>query len=221
MATDTEMTAGEVARQLILIAIDSLHAMLKVYMGEVAIKNVAKYGVIAGGLRTALLTAVMEAIFAGVKAAVSSVSQRYAGKYDVIGQDDGRLYTGVPFGGTPRTGIVGRPTLYAERGDELVVDNRTLRNVRLNFPDVLPKIRASMVPQMAQGNVAQRLTDNRQPEAGNSATDAEMKAMLKRLTSVLSAIERNGVQAKMSYTEWKNKTEKVQAIEAKVSRSQQ
>ena len=217
MATDAEMTAEEVARQLILIAIDSLHAMLKVYMGEVAIKNVAKYGVIAGGLRTALLTAAMEAIFAGVKAAVSSVGQRYAGKYDVIGQDDGRLYRNVPFGGTPRTGIVGRPTIYAERGDELVVDNPTLRNVRVNFPDVLPKIRASMVSQRAEGNVTERLGTNTQ----QSATDNELAGIVAQSNAIMAALTQqlaHGIEANMRFDRLQKDLDNVTRIQTSSNR---
>jgi hypothetical protein len=107
--------------------------------------------------------------------------QRFAGKYDVIGADDGRSYS-AGYGGAMRTGIYGTPTLVAERGDELVVDHNTLSNIRVNFPYILPAIRAAMVPQHAAGNVSSMI-----PNMPQSA-DPELKSMLQQNAMVMSAL---------------------------------
>jgi len=222
MATDTEMTAQEVAKNLLLIALDSAHGIARMAIAEIwarslaSAESVATWGA-AGVAKALAISALVEAAFTGLKAAVSSVGQRYAGKYDVIGEDDGRLYSNVPYRGSMKTGIYSRPTLVAERGSELVVDAGTLRNMSVNFPDVLPKIRASMVPQRAEGNVATHYaTRNSQPETQNpQPVDPEIKNLLKLLYQQLS----KPLQASMSYGHWKTQTEKAQRIENMASRN--
>ncbi|MBK5720146.1 phage tail tape measure protein [Dysgonomonas sp. Marseille-P4677] len=85
------------------------------------------------------------------------VSQQAAGKYDVIGADDGKLYRNVPFAGSPKTGIVTQPTLIAEDGGELVVSSPDLKALQkhMNYPYIVKAIndvRAGTVQQRASGN---------------------------------------------------------------------
>ncbi len=79
------------------------------------------------------------------------VPQFFRGRYDVTGATDNQLYRNVPFTGPARTGIYRGPALVAERGDELIIDNPTLRRVRVNYPEALRAIEASRVPQYAAG----------------------------------------------------------------------
>ena len=83
--------------------------------------------------------------------ASQKVPQFAKGRYNVIGQDDNRLYRQVPFAGRATTGIYNRASLVAEKGDELIVDSPTLRNIRVNFPEVLRAIDIARVPQYATG----------------------------------------------------------------------
>lgn len=78
--------------------------------------------------------------------------QRAAGKYDVIGAEDGKRYTAT-YSGSPQTRIYTKPTLIAEQGGELVVDAATTRNLQMNYPGIIESIMAARVPQMASGNV--------------------------------------------------------------------
>lgn len=213
-ATDAEMTAQDVARELMLIALDSLHGIVQIAMAEVWTKAIAQGPLaIAGAIAK---TAAIEMVFAGVKAAVSNVGQRYAGKYDVIGEDDGRTYRQVPYQGDMRTGIYSQPTLVGERGSELVVDAGTLRNVSVNFPDVLPKIRASMVPQRAAGNVAERTAANsQQPIANGQQSDPELKALLYNINQLFA----QGIAARIEYSKIEDANTKVSKIRRDVSRS--
>lgn len=213
-ATDAEMTAQDVARELMLIALDSLHGIVQIAMAEVWTKAIAQGPLaIAGAIAK---TAAIEMVFAGVKAAVSNVGQRYAGKYDVIGEDDGRTYRQVPYQGDMRTGIYSQPTLVGERGSELVVDAGTLRNVSVNFPDVLPKIRASMVPQRAAGNVAERTQANsQQPMANSQQSDPELKALLYNINQLFA----QGIAARIEYSKIEDANTKVSKIRRDVSRS--
>lgn len=133
-----------------------------------------------GLARAAILVGLIEAAFAAVKSVVGSVigklgssssgidsvagssygsrvvSQRAKGKYDVIGADDGQLYSNVPYVGPARTGFISTPTLMGEQGRELVVSAPDLMRLQrhINYPLVIRALndaRSGVVPQRADG----------------------------------------------------------------------
>jgi hypothetical protein len=117
------------------------------------------------------------------------------GRWDVIGADDGRVYRNVPYTGVARTGMVTRPTLMGERGDELVVDNPTLRNLRMNAPWVIDTIRKSRVQQRADGNynaIGNAPAGGSSPAVDNSAM---MAAVIERNSQLLQYLIDNGIDA--------------------------
>lgn len=76
--------------------------------------------------------------------------QAASGKFNVIGQDDGKLYQDVPF--QPSfNGIPGKPMLVNETGNEIVIDPYTTRNLLLNYPEIINGINSARVPQRAKG----------------------------------------------------------------------
>ena len=91
------------------------------------------------------------------------VVQYAKGKYDVIGEDDGRLYRGVPYIGEPKTGIVSRPALIAERGEELIVSAPDLERLRMHTDFALV---ASAINDARLGRIRQHA------EGSYPATDA-------------------------------------------------
>jgi hypothetical protein len=106
----------------------------------------------------AILAALSAAAGAAQVAVIASqkVPQFARGRYDVLGQDDNRLYRQVPFAGLASTGIYERPALIAERGAEIVVDAATTKNIRLNYPGILDAIQRVRVPQYASGRLPER-----------------------------------------------------------------
>lgn len=216
-ATSTEENSAALAKAILLSAITALEAVVDVYLAEALISSIAKYGVAAGTLIGALRAGAIKAIFAGVKA---KVSQREYGKYDVIGEDDGRTYRNVPYQGDMKTGIYGKPTLVAERGSELIVDHGTLRNVQVNFPDVLPKIRASMVPQRATGNVAERIASSAPGSEMNTILANNNKALNANTALIASLSQQlaNGIEANLRYDKIEDANNKVSKIRRDVSR---
>jgi TP901 family phage tail tape measure protein len=85
-----------------------------------------------------------------------AVNQAAAGKYDVIGQDDGKTYRDVPYAGVATSGIVTVPTLVGEQGTELIVSAPDFSKLQrhINYPLVVQAIKdaqAGTVPQRAQG----------------------------------------------------------------------
>jgi TP901 family phage tail tape measure protein len=87
------------------------------------------------------------------------LNQAAKGRYDVIGDDDGKLYRDVPYAGTPVTGIVSTPTIVAETGSELIVSAPDLKRLEkhVNYPLIVSAIndaRAGTLPQRAAGNYA-------------------------------------------------------------------
>jgi hypothetical protein len=216
-AMDAEMTAQQLAKELILVALDALEAFVNITLAEIWTKAIANPAQIPIAVAQ---TVAIKILFAGARAAVGKIGQRFKGKYDVIGEDDGKLYRNVPYKGQMKTGIYGTPTLVAERGDELVVDAATLKNIQVNFPDVLPKVRAAMVPQKASGNVGQ--IQFGQKDAMLATLNPGMLAItVKDLVSVvnqLSSVLKGGINAKISYSHLENETNKVEKIKRDSSR---
>lgn len=132
-----------------------------------------------------------------------AVSQHAAGKYDVIGADDGQTYRGVPYLGTPESGIITHPALISEQGGELIINAEDLRRLQqhINYPLVLEAIAdvrkggTATVNQYASGKYNEvSLPDN--PAATNDVL-GELVTVLKQLSEdgipasvVLSDLER-------------------------------
>lgn len=178
--------------------------------------SVATFGT-AGFARAAIMVGLIEAAFAGVKAVISSaigsigsksssvstisddaltgqrvVTQRASGKYDVIGADDGRLYSNVPYIGDARTGVVSTPTLMGEYGGELVVNAPDFKALQrhVNYPLVLQAIQQSRqpsrVPQRAEGNYS-NLPQNNLPQNDNY--------LVKEMIELLNYMKSNPMKA--------------------------
>jgi len=129
------------------------------------------------------------------------VTQAADGRWDVIGADDGKVYRNVPYRGVARTGIVTSPTLMGERGDELVVDNPTLRNIRMNAPGVLDVIRRNRVSQRASGNYSAIGDSGDGGDNTNKATTdsnaviAANISVMSRLGQLIQYLIDNGIDA--------------------------
>lgn len=82
----------------------------------------------------------------------AEVPQYYKGKYEVIGEDDGKLYS-ADYVGRPKTGIYSKPTLglFSEREPELIINGRHLKNIQMNYPEIIRAIEFTRVPQYASG----------------------------------------------------------------------
>lgn len=180
--------------------------------------SVATFG--ASGLaRAAVLVGLIEAAFAGVKGVVSSalnnmggksasltgsnsststtsrvVDQRFRGKYDVIGADDGRHYS-VPYLGPARTGVVTSPALVGEYGSELIISAPDFSRLQrhMNYPLILRAIQESRVPQRAQGNYS--ALPPAPPSSDDSATVHQDQQLMTELLRLLQTLNREGVHA--------------------------
>jgi len=130
-------------------------------------------------------------------------AQQYAeGLYPVVGADDKRTYN-ANYVGRPRTGIYNRPSLglFAEK-PEMVIDNKTLRNIQFNSPGLIDAIMAHRggyanrgiqgVKQYATGNY------NAYTPGGNDAT---LIALLERNTAAMESIQNMQIWA--SFEEFK------------------
>ncbi len=106
---------------------------------------------------TEALPNIPRAVAAGIAGAAQTaviiaqpVPQFFKGRYSVIGQDDGQTYN-VPYTGPAKTGVYKQPALIAEKGEELIIDAPTYRNIKLNSPEIIQGIMAHRVPQYAKG----------------------------------------------------------------------
>ena len=139
------------------------------------------------------------------------VAQHAAGRYDVIGSEDGHRYRGVPYIGPAPTGIVSSPALISENGAELIVNADDLNRLRrhINYPLVVQAIEESRKPSIAP-QVSQHAQGNYPlPPANHSATTPQNEAadprLLNRLTTAIERLERNGVSASVVLTELERK----------------
>ena len=199
--------------------------------------SVATFG--ASGLaRAAVLVGLIEAAFAVVKGVVGStlgkigggqsssdpgpsttqrvITQRAAGKYDVIGADDNRFYSGVPYLGVAQTGIVPRPALVCEYGPELIVSAPDFSRLQkhVNYPLVVRAIQESRVPQRAAGNYS--TLPSAPTPLGSSGIDSRL---LEDLRDLLLYLKLNKITAELNYHEFKKGETKIENIKNKARRS--
>lgn len=127
------------------------------------------------------------------------VAQAADGRYDVIGQQDGKTYRNIPYRGVARTGIVTTPTLVGEAGNEVIIDNPTLRNIHMNAPYVIDIINRNRVPQRASGNYSS--IDNGMPGTSASSVNDNSSLIIanievmKEMIALLRYLKENGVDA--------------------------
>lgn len=130
------------------------------------------------------------------KRATVSVSQWASGRYDVIGESDGKNYRNIPYIGHTQTGIVRRTSLVSENGAELIINAEDLSRLQkhINYPLVLSAIedaRNGHVPQRASGNYAaiDYSIPNSQdaPEADMSAT--ELEKLIKEIGILINTLK--------------------------------
>jgi hypothetical protein len=141
-------------KNVILLALDVLKKQAQISIAGATIQSLASpdsvltWGV-AGFEKAAFLAGLIEVAFAAVK---SQVMQFDTGKYPVIGARDGKSYN-PDYVGAVQTGYYSKPSLglFAEAGPEIVIDTPTVRNLEMNYPDIIQGIYRARVPQYAEG----------------------------------------------------------------------
>ena len=163
------------------------------------------------GIVLSIITAALGAIQIGYILS-QKVPEAAKGRYSVIGQDDNKLYRDVPLVSSPQTGLYSTPTLISETGQEIVIDPKTTKNLMVNYPHVIDAINFARVPQRAVG----RYMDS--PATAQvalpAAVDPEFMASINRLNSLIE----QGIPAFISYEHLRDTTNRVNEIEAEVSK---
>ena len=123
------------------------------------------------------------------------INQRAAGKYDVIGAEDGRSYYDIPYIGEAPTGIVKRTSLISENGAELIINSEDLSRLQkhINYPVVLQAIndaRSGRVPQYAEGNYdsISHSTDSPTPPSSNNTLETKLEKVLDKMDHVMDKL---------------------------------
>lgn len=131
------------------------------------------------------------------KTAQVVVKQWASGRYNVIGQDDGKPYNDIPYIGDAPTGIVRRTSLISENGSELIVNSEDLARLQrhVNYPVVVQAIHDAhngYVPQRASGNYNSIETHKPTTSAIKGNVDAsgkELDSLIKELRTLISALK--------------------------------
>jgi hypothetical protein len=163
------------------------------------------------GIVLSIITAALGAIQIGYILS-QKVPEAATGRYSVIGQQDNKLYKDVPYFDSPETGLYSNPTLISETGQEIVIDPKTTKNLMVNYPHVIDAINFARVPQRAVGRYVD--TPASSPGGIPSVVDPEFIASINRLNSLIE----QGIPAFISFDHLRETTNRVNEIEAEVSK---
>jgi hypothetical protein len=163
------------------------------------------------GIVLSIITAALGAIQIGYILS-QKVPEAATGRYSVIGQQDNKLYKDVPYVDSPETGLYSTPTLISETGQEIVIDPKTTKNLMVNYPQVIDAINFARVPQRAVGRYMEAPAST--PSGIPSVVDPEFMASINKLNSLIE----NGIPAFISFDHLRETTNKVNQIEAEVSK---
>lgn len=163
-------------------------------MGALAAAKSTLKGLIKGGSSS---TSATDNNTDSTKTAQVQVKQWASGRYDVIGEDDGRTYRDVPYIGDSPTGIVRRTSLISESGAELIINAEDLSRLQhhINYPIVVQAIqdaRSGRVPQRAEGNYDPiRNSTSRISQTTSSPTDKEanLVQLIKELHALIEKLK--------------------------------
>lgn len=163
-------------------------------MGALAAAKSTLKGLIKGGSSS---TSATDNNTDSTKTAQVQVKQWASGRYDVIGEDDGRTYRDVPYIGDSPTGIVRRTSLISESGAELIINAEDLSRLQhhINYPIVVQAIqdaRSGRVPQRAEGNYDPiRNSAFRTSQTTSSPTDKEanLAQLIKELHALIEKLK--------------------------------
>lgn len=130
------------------------------------------------------------------KRATVSVSQWASGRYDVIGEDDGKSYRDIPYIGNAPTGIVRRTSLISENGAELIINAEDLVRLQkhVNYPLVLSAIedaRTGHISQRASGNysIIDKNIPDSQEKTNTSYSSSESEKLIKEIGMLINTLK--------------------------------
>lgn len=130
------------------------------------------------------------------KRATVSVSQWASGRYDVIGEDDGKSYRDIPYIGNAPTGIVRRTSLISENGAELIINAEDLVRLQkhVNYPLVLSAIedaRTGHISQRASGNysIIDKNIPDSQEKTNTGYSSSESERLIKEIGMLINTLK--------------------------------
>jgi hypothetical protein len=181
------------------------------------------------GLALAIVAGIMGAAQVALIVA-TPIPEAAKGRYNVIGQDDRKLYRDVPYEES-FTGIPGSPMLVNETGNEIVIDPETTKRLQEYSPEVINTIDQarqpgfqsriimpqpfvappfapgmssviSGVPQRQLGNYPVPTIKNESPQININTDNSELKATMDLLNETL----KKGIRSSISYDNLERET---------------
>ncbi len=187
------------------------------------------------GIALAIVAGIMGAAQIALIAA-TPIPEAAKGRYNVIGQDDRKLYRDVPYEES-FTGIPGRPMLVNETGREIVIDPETTKRLQKNSPEVIDAILQARqpgyesriiipppfvtpafapnlaniimgVPQRQIGNYPTTTIKNEPPQININTDNSGLKATIDLLNETL----KHGIRSSISYDNLERETKLINDI---------
>jgi TP901 family phage tail tape measure protein len=122
------------------------------------------------------------------------VPQFSKGKYDVIGNQDGKTYSASVID-SPATGLIDSPAILVGEKPELIIDPATTKNLMVNYPSVIEAIHSARIPQFASGDYSSINSFE-----GSKEGQKLIAGVLAAQTASINRLNRNlekGIQAKL------------------------
>lgn len=176
-AEESRMIGFQKAAALVQIGIDTAAGISKYIAKGTTGEPISTAANIAAGV--ALVTSNM---VRAKKIMDGDVPQYAEGKYNVTGSSTGKLYTDVPYIGTPSTGVYTRPALFAEEGPEFIVNSTDLNDPMIaNYVGMIQALKLNQstttIPQYAEG---------KSTDVSNSYS--EMMGVMNKLSGTMDSI---------------------------------
>ena len=208
---DSENSGRSFLANMQLMLIEYLEKVVNAYIAEIMAKQIASKGV-AGIAAGAVLSAVVKAAFSVAKSSLKT-KQAFDGRYDVVGEKDGRTYRNVPYAEIKQSQIVSKPTLISERGGEMILTASHVKNLQFNYPALMNAIMATRVPQRAEGKYDIAATQS------NASNDA-MMGVLSQLTYTLNNMQSRlgNLQAKINYEHFTSEMDIMDTVKSETRR---
>ena len=148
--------------------------------------------------------------FRGRYNAIQKTMQAAEGRFNVIGQSDGKTYNNVPYQKS-FTGIPGKPLLVNETGNEIVIDPYTTKNLVMNYPGVVDAINMARVPQRASGQYIDGAASIRSNSPSPATVNLNNTELLEAVNKLTERIDQ-GIGATISFDHLEETQRKVQSV---------
>jgi len=135
------------------------------------------------------------------------------GKYPVT-TTEGKRYN-ASYSGAVKTGVYSKPTLglFGEEGKEIVISGPHVKNLEMNYPEIIEAIMYTRTPAFAAGKYNVQASSAAAPVQREIVREAMPTQLLMEMYGVLKSLQDEGVHAKMAWRQYQDFKETAEKLE--------